>query len=147
MNVNRALFPKIAGDFNIIIVRKVLRYEHIIGTLVVMSIILLGKPIVTLLGGEGMELAYPIAIVLSFVVYGFLITTCHLDLIITPLKLDIYIFKNQIIATISLFLVVSIGLFFTKNIFILPFALVISAFSEIFYQKYIFRKEKIFTKQ
>lgn len=147
MNVNRALFPKIAGNFNIITVRKILKYEHIIGALVVISIILLGKPIVTLLGGEGMELAYPIAIVLSFVVYGFLITTCHLDLIITPLKLDIYIFKNQIIAIISLFLVVFIGLFFTKNIFILPFALVISAFSEIFYQKYIFKKEKIFTKQ
>ena len=147
MNVNRALFPKIAGDFNIVTVRKVLKYEHIIGALVVISIILLGKPIVTLLGGEGIELAYPIAIVLSFVVYGFLITTCHLDLIITPLKLDIYIFKNQIIAIISLFLVVFIGLFFTKNIFILPFALVISAFSEIFYQKYIFKKEKIFIKQ
>ena len=146
MNVNRALFPKIAGDFNIITVRKILRYEHIIGVLVVISIILLGKPIVVLLGGEGMELAYPIAIILSFVVYGFLITTCHLDLIIIPLKLDIYIFKNQIIAIISLFFVVFIGLFFTKNIFILPSALVISAFSEIIYQKYIFKKEKIFVK-
>lgn len=143
MNVNRAIFPKIAGSFNIVTIKKILRYEHIVGILVVISIILLGNPIVILLGGEGMELAYPIAIILSFVVYGFLITTCHLDLIITPLKLDIYIFKNQMIALITLFLSILIGFVFSRSIFILPTALVLSAFSEVFYQRYILYKKNI----
>ncbi|MEN2754392.1 oligosaccharide flippase family protein [Capnocytophaga sputigena] len=143
MNVNRAIFPKIAGSFNIVTIKKILRYEHIVGILVVISIILLGNPIVILLGGEGMELAYPIAIILSFVVYGFLITTCHLDLIITPLKLDIYIFKNQMIALITLFLSILIGFVFSRSIFILPTALVLSAFSEVFYQRYILYKKGI----
>ncbi len=146
MNVNRAIFPKIAANFNIITIKRILKYEHIIGILVVISIIVLGKPIVSLLGGNGMELAYPIAVILSFVVYGFLITTCLSNLIIIPLKLDSYIFKNQMIALIVLFLSILMGFFFSESIFILPIALVLSALSEIIYQRYILYKEKVFIK-
>ena len=146
MNVNRAIFPKIAVNFNIITIKRILKYEHIIGILVVISIIVLGKPIVSLLGGKGMELAYPIAVILSFVVYGFLITTCLSNLIIIPLKLDSYIFKNQMIALIVLFLSILMGFFFSESIFILPIALVLSALSEIIYQRYILYKEKVFIK-
>ena len=93
-----------------------------------------------------MELAYPIAVILSFVVYGFLITTCLSNLIIIPLKLDSYIFKNQMIALIVLFLSILMGFFFSESIFILPIALVLSALSEIIYQRYILYKEKVFIK-
>ena len=145
MNVNRAIFPKIMRDtFEIDKIVKLLKYENFIGLIIIMFIIIFGKAFVLFLGGEEMLLAYPITIILSFTVYALLITTCHLDLIITPLKLDSYIFKNQIIAVTSLFFIVFVGLFFTENIFIIPIALVISAFSEIVYQKYIFYKRKIF---
>lgn len=146
MNINRALFPKIMSNFNIVVVKEVMKYENIIGILVVISIAVLGKPIVLLLGGEEMGLAYPIAIILSFVVYGFLITTCHSNLIIIPLKLDSHIFKNQIIALITLFSTILIGFIFSKSIFILPIALVLSALSEVIYQRYVLYKEKVFIK-
>ena len=146
MNVNRALFPKIMSNFNIVVVKEIMKYENIIGVLVVISIVVLGKPIVLLLGGKEMELAYPIAIILSFVVYGFLITTCHSNLIIIPLKLDSHVFKNQIIALITLFLTILVGFVFSKSIFILPIALVLSALSEVIYQRYVLYKEKIFVK-
>ena len=143
-NINNALFPKIMDSFNILTIKRVIKIEYVIGFSSIISVILLGKFAINLLGGETMLQAYPIAIILSFTILTFLQTGCYCALIIIPKKLDHYVLKNLIVSIVSLLGYLVIGLLITNNnILVLPISLTLSAFTEVIYLQTVIHRKKL----
>lgn len=142
-NINNALFPKIMHNFNVGALKKILVIERVLGLIVFICMVLFGSWGVQMLGTEGMELSYPIAIILSITIFIFLQTGVYLDLVLLPKGFDKSVLTNQIIAFVSIILFIVIGLLVWKSIFVLPISLVLSGLMEIIYLRYKIRKEKL----
>ncbi len=142
-SINGALFPKVIANFNVHSLKRILRLEQLIGFLAILSVILLGKVGIWILGGETMFMAYPIAIILSCTILAFLQTGCYCSLILIPKKLDHHILKNLAISTLSLLVYMLIGLSFTNHILILPISLALSSFTEVYYLRLVIQKKHL----
>jgi len=145
-SINDALFPRMVANFNVQSLKKIIKIERIIGITVVALIITFGKLAVNLLGNEGMYMAYPIAIILSFRLYATLQVACYTSLTLIPNHLDSYILKDLLIVTLELFICLTVGFTLSNSIFIIPISMTLIVFFEIVYLKYITNK-KIFNKQ
>lgn len=145
-SINDALFPRMVANFNVQSLKKIIKIERIIGITVVALIITFGKLAVNLLGSEGMYMAYPIAIILSFRLYATLQVACYTSLTLIPNHLDSYILKDLLIVTLELFICLAIGFALSNTIFIIPISMTLIVFFEIVYLKYITNK-KVFNKQ
>ena len=145
-SINDALFPRMVANFNVQSLKKIIKIERIIGITVVALIITFGKLAVNLLGSEGMYMAYPIAIILSFRLYATLQVACYTSLTLIPNHLDSYILKDLLIVTLELFICLAIGFALSISIFIIPISMTLIVFFEIVYLKYITNK-KVFNKQ
>ena len=145
-SINDALFPRMVANFNVQSLKKIIKIERIIGITVVALIITFGKLAVNLLGNEGMYMAYPIAIILSFRLYATLQVACYTSLTLIPNHLDSYILKDLLIVTLELFICLAIGFALSNSIFIIPISMTLIVFFEIVYLKYITNK-KVFNKQ
>lgn len=145
-SINDALFPRMVANFNVQSLKKIIKIERIIGITVVALIITFGKLAVNLLGSEGMYMAYPIAIILSFRLYATLQVACYTSLTLIPNHLDSYILKDLLIVTLELFICLAIGFALSNSIFIIPISMTLIVFFEIVYLKYITNK-KVFNKQ
>ena len=135
-NINGALFPKIIQSFNVEYLKKVMNFERLLGLIAIISVILLGKFAIRVLGDSGMELAYPLSIILSFTIFIFLQTGVYLYLILIPKGFDRSVLDNQIIAFISIMIFILLGINFFNSIFVLPICLVLSGIMEIIYLRY-----------
>ncbi|GIZ15179.1 oligosaccharide flippase family protein [Capnocytophaga catalasegens] len=143
-SINAALFPKIIQDLNFSKIKTILKIERLIGVLAILFIVLFGNIGINILSaGQQMQQAYPIAIILSFTVYAFLQTGAYSSLVLIPKRMDRYILWNLIVAFFSLVVYLIIGFAITSSILLLPIALVLSAFTEIFYLQYIIKKKKL----
>ena len=142
-NINGALFPKIIQSFNVEYLKKVMNFERLLGLIAIISVILLGKFAIRVLGDSGMELAYPLSIILSFTIFIFLQTGVYLYLILIPKGFDRSVLDNQIIAFISIMIFILLGINFFNSIFVLPICLVLSGIMEIIYLRYKIKKEKL----
>ncbi|MEB3004921.1 oligosaccharide flippase family protein [Capnocytophaga sp. G2] len=142
-NINGALFPKIIQNFNIEYLKKILNFERLLGLFAIISVILLGKFAIRIFGGNSMELAYPLSIILSFTIFIFLQTGVYLYLILIPKGFDRSVLDNQIIAFISIMIFILLGINFFNSIFVLPICLVLSGIMEIIYLRYKIKKEKL----
>jgi PST family polysaccharide transporter len=143
MNVNTVLFPKVLVAKSKDMVKKIIRYETILGICVVALILIFGYWLVILFGGRDMAGAYPIAIVLSITVLTWLIIMAYINFIFIPQRKYYFVTKNQIVTFVAFFICTGIGLIFFKNIIVLAIALVLSGFVEIFYCKYLIKKHKL----
>ncbi len=141
-SINNALFPKIIENQNIETLKKIIRYEKIIGLAVSGGIIILGYPAILLLGGIEMIGAYTLAIILSFTVLVWLLVGSYVNFIFVPRNLGTYVIRNQTIALIS-FIVFNIPLIFFQNIHITVLAMTLSGFAEIVYCNYLIRRYKL----
>lgn len=142
-NINGALFPKIIQSFNVEYLKKVMNFERLLGLIAIISVILLGKFAIRVLGDNDMELAYPLSIILSFTIFIFLQTGVYLYLILIPKGFDRSVLDNQIIAFISIMIFILLGINFFNSIFVLPICLVLSGIMEIIYLRYKIKKEKL----
>ena len=142
-NINGALFPKMIQSFNVEYLKKVMNFERLLGLIAIISVILLGKFAIRVLGDSGMELAYPLSIILSFTIFIFLQTGVYLYLILIPKGFDRSVLDNQIIAFISIMIFILLGINFFNSIFVLPICLVLSGIMEIIYLRYKIKKEKL----
>lgn len=145
-SINDALFPRMVANFNVQSLKKIIKIERIIGITVIVVIITFGKLAVNLLGNEGMYMAYPIAIILSFRLYATLQVACYTSLTLIPNHLDSYILKDLLIVTLELFICLTVGFTLSNSIFIIPISMTLIVFFEIAYLKYITNK-KVFNKQ
>ncbi|MCJ8343569.1 MAG: oligosaccharide flippase family protein [Cetobacterium sp.] len=138
---NTALFPKIMKCFNPNEIRKIIRLEKIIGVLVFIFILIFGEWIIRLLGGSRMLPSYGILVIMSLIVYGNLLAGCYQQLVLIPKNLTKYLFTNQIVGFLTMFLIIGVGLLFTQNILVIVFAYIGYGFSEVIYLNYICSKK------
>lgn len=143
MSINTALFPKVIEDIKTETIKKIEKYETMIGLAVVLFIVVFGYWIIWLLGGKEMTGAYPLAIVLSFTVLTWLVVGCYINFVFVPQNKYYFVTRNQIVALISFVVICVPALFFSSGIMTVVVALTLSGFSEIAYSKYLIRKNKL----
>lgn len=143
MSINTALFPKVIEDIKTETIKKIEKYETMIGLAVVLFVVVFGYWIIWLLGGKEMTGAYPLAIVLSFTVLTWLVVGCYINFVFVPQNKYYFVTRNQIIALISFVAICVPALFFSSGIMTVVVALTLSGFSEIAYSKYLIRKNKL----
>lgn len=143
-SINSALFPKIAVDNKKSVIKKVFKYETFAGLLVILSVILFGRWIVLLMGGENMIDSYYIAIILSFGVLTFLLVSGYINFIFVPQNKYYLVTKNQIVAFLVFFFLTIVGLLIYKNIMVIAIAWSMAGLFEIIYCNYLINKHKLF---
>ena len=143
MSINTALFPKVIEDIKTETIKKIEKYETMIGLAVVLFVVVFGYWIIWLLGGKEMTGAYPLAIVLSFTVLTWLVVGCYINFVFVPQNKYYFVTRNQIVALISFVVICIPALFLTSGIMAVVVALTLSGFSEIAYSKYLIRKNKL----
>lgn len=143
-SINGALFPKIVATNVRSNIKKILRYELLLGLLVILIIAFWGKWIICILGTVDMLGAYPIAVALSFGCLTFLLVGAYISFIFVPQEKYILVSRNQIFATIIFFVFTTLGLILWKNILSIAIAWSIAQLSEILYCKIMIKKYKLF---
>jgi PST family polysaccharide transporter len=143
MSINSALFPKVIENVKSATVKKIIRYETLIGLAVVLFIVVFGYWLILLLGAKDMIAAYPLAIILSFTVLVWLVVGCYINFVFVPQRKYYFVTRNQIIALVSFFILVIPAIIWFNNIMLIVAALTISGFSEIVYSNYLIKKNKL----
>ena len=142
-SINSALFPKMNAKLKTEKVRIILRYESLLGLLVIFFVVFFGKWIVILLGGEKMVSAYPMTIILSLTIYAWLVVGAYINFVFIPNKLFYFITKNQSVALLSFFVYFLLGFLFFKSVLVLVVALSMSALTEVLFCRFIVRKKQL----
>ncbi|MBS9768171.1 MAG: oligosaccharide flippase family protein [Flavobacteriaceae bacterium] len=140
LNVNRAIFPKLAQQPKQSTIDKLLKYEWILGLSIVIIIAIFGQFVINILGGEVMRNAYYILLILSVNIITYLLLGLYLWFVFVLNDRNELLFRNQIMAFISFFAIMFIGLLFYKSIYVLVSALALSGIAEVLYCHWNFKK-------
>lgn len=140
MSINAALFPKIVVDGSKKIIKKIIKYEFLIGLVVIALIVSFGYWVVILLGGESMKDAYPLAVVLSITVLSWLVVGAFINFLFIPSKKYYVVTLNQVIALISVILFIFGGFSIKISVFVLAGSLAFSGLMEIIFCIYQTKK-------
>ena len=142
-SINTAIFPKAIQHLSPEKIKRIFRYETIIGLSAAALVILFGYWAVLLLGGKEMLPAYPLTIILSFTVYFSLMVGCYVNYIFVPQNRYYFVSKNQMVSFVSFCVFTLTGFTFYVNIITLVAAVALSQFCEMLYCGYLTRKHKL----
>ena len=143
VNVNLALFPKIVANIQPQQIKKIIRYETIIGLLVIFFVAVFGRWVVLLMGGDKMLEAYPLAVILSVTVLVWLVVGAYISFIFIPQNKYNYVSKNQTVALLSFVIYSFLGFLVIKDIYVLVVSITLSGLTEIVFCKYVIRKNNL----
>lgn len=142
-SINAAIFPKIITTISSEKIKKIINIEMILSLTVILTVIILGKYAVNFLGGESMEQAYPLSILLSTTVMVWLVVGAYISFVFIPNNKYFFVTRNQIVALLSCVFFVFLGLLYEKSVLILGLAIALSGLCELIYCKYISTKNKL----
>lgn len=143
VSLNAAIFPKLINSLTVGRIKKIIKFEFILGVGVIVFIGIFGKYLVDFLGHGKMGEAYILSLILSVTVLTWLVVGCFINFIFVPNNRAFYVVKNQLVALVVLFFVIFLGLFYIKSIVVLALAVAVSALTEIIYCYFVARKEKL----
>ena len=143
MSINGAIFPRIIKNAEKRVIKKIIKFEGVLGLLITIITVLFGKWIITLLGGENMIGAYPLTIILSGTVGAWLVVSCYHNFIFIPHNKYYFITKNQFVAFATFLIICIPGVLIFDNSIVLAAAFTISGMSELIYSKYLIKKYKL----
>ncbi|MFZ4725854.1 MAG: oligosaccharide flippase family protein [Paludibacter sp.] len=143
MSINGALFPKMIENIQKSVVKKVIKWETLIGIAVIAGVVIFGRWIILLLGGSLMLDSYPLAIVLSVTVLVWLVVGSYISFIFVPNNRYYFVTQNQFVAFGTFFLFCIPGVLIFHNIFVVVVALSLSGLFEIAYCNYLIKKHKL----
>ena len=145
-NINTVLFPEVVSKASRNNINRVFRYETIISLTVIILIAIIGYPLILILGGHNMTMAYPVAVILSFTIYSYLIVGAYLNFIFVPNERYTFITIDQMIAMLTSIgslplLAWFFGTMFPDFIVLsVPIAMTISSVIELLFCRYIDKK-------
>ncbi len=139
-NINSALFPKVTINPEKSLIKKIIRYETILGYASIGFTVLFGYWFVLLLGGETMMAAYPIAIILSTLILTSLLAGSYINFIFIQKNKYSFVTQNQFVALFAYLIFTAIGILLVKNIIVIAIAYALSGLVEVFYCKYLAKK-------
>ena len=144
LSVNAAIFPKLIIKINNSLLKRLIKIEFFVAVSVVLLIILFGKYIVYLMGGDGLVEAYYLSILLSITIVSFLVVGACNNFIFIPNNKHYFITKNQFFATASFFMICFGGIYFIRQeLTMIGLAVALSALIEILYATYLIKKHKL----
>ena len=143
LSINGAIFPKLIRNYNLDTARLIIKYQFLIGVLIVFLVLVTGNWAVKFLGGGELNEAFTGVIILSFTVLSHLVIGAYIDFIFIPNNMYYTVTFNQIISLISMLLLVVVffGIFKSLNSLILAISL--TGLFEYIYCVFKFRKNKI----
>lgn len=140
LSINAAIFPKLIVNLSTQVVKQVIKYEYILSGVAIVGIIVFGKYFVVLMGGENMIQAYPLSVFMSITVMSWLVVGAYINFVFLPNNAHTQIIKNQLLATLSFFIICFTSIFFiTRNINVIGIAIALSGIIEILYCIFITR--------
>lgn len=139
-SINSAIFPRVIDDLKTKTIKKIIRYEWMIGLAAVGFVAIFGYWIILILAGESMIEAYPLAIILSFTIVVWLVVGSYINFVFIPQNKYYFVTNNQIIALLSFAIFAIPTLFLEQNSYVLVGSLTLSGVCEIIYCKYLIRK-------
>lgn len=142
-SINGALFPKIITDVKNTVVKKIIRYETLIGLGVIAAVALFGHWVILILGGSGMLDSYPLAIILSVTVLVWLVVGSYISFIFVPRNRYYYVTLNQFVAFGTFFLFCVPGVLIFHSITIVVVSLTLSGLCEIAFCNYMIKKHNL----
>ena len=142
-SINDAIFPRVINDLPKEKVKKIIRFDNMVGISMTVIIALFGYWAVLLLGGKDMIEAYPLAVILSTTIYTSLIVGCYFNFIFVPQSQYYFATKNQFVSLLSFLMISAIGILFFKNLIFFIAAFTISHFIEIIYCRYLIKKHNL----
>jgi PST family polysaccharide transporter len=143
VSINTALFPKVTQMPTVQLIKKIIRYETLLGLLCILGIALFGYWTVILLGGKNMLPAYPLAIILSASILNNLISGSYIRFVFIQRNRYYFVTKNQFFALITYLFFTATGLYLFENIQSVVAAIALSGFSEIVYCRYLTKKHQL----
>lgn len=132
-NINGALFPEVVDNATLNRVRRILKYERVIGLGFAMLVALLSYPLVLILGGMDMQGAVPVTIILSTAIYTNLVVGAYVNFVFIPANRYYYITLDQVLAFVSCVLLSLAGLYVWHNISMVAAGIMLSGFIEILF--------------
>ena len=142
-SINMAIFPKTIENSQTNVVKKIIRFEFILGILIFLLIAVSGYWLILLLGGENMIEALPYLIILSITIISWLTVDSYTNFVFIPQKKYYYITLNKALSIISfLALALPLTLIFKNSLFII-ISLTLSTVFEMIYCNYLIKKQKL----
>lgn len=142
-SINKALFPDVIVKATKERIRRVLRYERVIGLSMSIAVIAVGYWIVWILGGHSMLDAYPLAAILSLSIYTWLVTGGYLQFAFIPSGNYRLVTWNQVVALLSCLLLCFAGLQLGYDTYAIVVALTLSGFAEIGFCRIMCKKKQL----
>ena len=139
-SINKALFPEVVDKASKSRVKKIFRYEALIGLLVMACVAVFGYFLVLFMGGKEMLMAYPMAVILSVTIFTWLIVGAYIHFVFVPNNRYSFVAKNQFVAMISCLLIFGLIYGLTQSVFSVVIALSLSGIVEILYCIYLTKK-------
>lgn len=139
-NINAALFPEVVDNAPLTRVKRILRYERMIGIGFVALIALLSYPAVLILGGQEMMDAVSVTIILSASIYTWLVAGAYINFIFIPANRYYLITINQIIALVSCLILMVAGVLVWRSVNVVALGLVLSGYIEVLFCRYMSKK-------
>ncbi len=139
-SINKALFPEVVDKASKSRVKKIFRYEALIGLLVMACVAVFGYFLVLFMGGKEMLMAYPMAVILSVTILTWLIVGAYIHFVFVPNNRYSFVAKNQFVAMISCLLIFGLIYGLTQSVFSVVIALSLSGIVEILYCIYLTKK-------
>ena len=142
MSVNAAIFSKLIVNIKNHIVKKIIKIETAISLFMVLLIVVFGRFIIHIMGGNGMEDSYYLSILLAVTIVSWLVVGAYINFVFIPNNINKYIAINQVMAMCSFFILCIGGLLVYNNIMVLGVAIALSGILEIVYCVSITYKNK-----
>lgn len=143
MNVNKALYPDVISTSKYD-VRRLIRYEYLLGLIVIGGVALVSYWAVLLLGGESMTDAYGVSVVLSVSILTWLVVGAYLNFVFVPTRNYKLVTIKQMVA-VGGFVVLCVPLVWMfGNVYAFAISFVASELLEMLYCHYIARRKGLF---
>jgi PST family polysaccharide transporter len=140
MNINKAIFPQIIQNIKKDTVRKIIRFEYIVGILIILVIVSVSYWLIKLLGGIEMIGAYPLSVILSVTIFSWLVVGSYHNFIFIPQNKSYFVTSTELFALVCFSLFCVIAFFFIQSITIILLALALSSVCEIAYCHFLAKK-------
>lgn len=131
ININNALFPKLAQYRTEQMINKLFKYEAFVGLFCIISVFTLGSFAVEILGGKVMAESYYLTVILSVIILLDLLIGIFFRFIFILEDKTYLIFQAQIVAFVSFFTFIFISLYFYNSIYVFAMGTIIAGIAEL----------------
>ncbi len=142
-SINNAFFPNIIQNREPQRIKRIMQYENYLSMAIILLIVVFGYWAVILLGGQDMTSAYPVAVILSLVVYRYLLVGSYVNFVFIPNGRYKFVLANQLLAMFCFLLLAVVVILFYRKLFMIAMLFSFSHLVEVFYCQYLTRKYKL----